>query len=90
MTPILVVLVALATGGRAAVPAVVPLSPWAGLLRSVTVTVDGTAHPFIFDTGGGTTMITPEVAASSSSTATTWRCGSARWPSLGSGSASSI
>jgi hypothetical protein len=64
MTPILVVLVALATGGRAAMPAVVPLSPWAGLLRSVTVTVDGTAHPFIFDTGGGTTMITPEVAAS--------------------------
>ena len=63
MTPILVVLVALATGGRAAMPAVVPLSPWAGLLRSVTVTVDGTAHPFIFDTGGGTTMITPEVAA---------------------------
>jgi hypothetical protein len=62
---ILVVLVALATGGHAAaVPAVVPLSPWAGLLRSVTVTVDGTAHPFIFDTGGGTTMITPEVAAS--------------------------
>jgi len=64
MTPIFLVLVALATGGRAAMPAVVPLSPWAGLLRSVTVTVDGTAHPFIFDTGGGTTMITPEVAAS--------------------------
>ena len=63
MTSILVVLVALATAWRAAVPAVVPLSPWAGLLRSVTVTVDGTAHPFIFDTGGGQTVITPEVAA---------------------------
>jgi len=60
----LVALVALATGGPAAVPAVVPLSPWAGLLRSVTVTVEGTAHPFIFDTGGGETMVTPEVAAS--------------------------
>jgi hypothetical protein len=63
MTSVLVVLVALATAWRAAVPAVVPLSPWAGLLRSVTVTVDGTAHPFIFDTGGGQTVITPEVAA---------------------------
>ena len=63
MTPILVVLVALATGARTAVPAVVPLAPWAGLLRSVTVTVDGTAHPFVFDTGGGETVITPEVAA---------------------------
>jgi hypothetical protein len=60
MTPILVVLVALATGERAVVA---PLLPWAGLLRSVTVTVDGTAHSFIFDTGGGETMITPEVAA---------------------------
>ena len=63
MTSVLVVLVALAIAWRAAVPAVVPLSPWAGLLRSVTVTVDGTAHPFIFDTGGGQTVITPEVAA---------------------------
>ena len=63
MAPILVVLVALATGARTSVPAVVPLAPWAGLLRSVTVTVDGTAHPFVFDTGGGETVITPEVAA---------------------------
>ena len=64
MTPILIVLLMLAAVWRAGVPAVVPLSPWAGPLRSVTVTVDGTAHRFIFDTGGGTTMITPEVAAS--------------------------
>ncbi|HEX8028308.1 MAG TPA: aspartyl protease family protein [Vicinamibacterales bacterium] len=62
--PLLVVLMTVATVGREAMPAVVPLSPWTGLLRSITVTVDGTAHPFIFDTGGGTTMITPEVAAS--------------------------
>lgn len=63
MTSILVVLVALATGWRVAEPTVLPLSPWAGPLHSITVTVDGTARPFIFDTGGGETVITPEVAA---------------------------
>ena len=62
MRSTLVVLVALVTGWPPAVPVVVPLSPWTGLLRSVSVTVDGTAHPFIFDTGGGETVITPEVA----------------------------
>ena len=62
MRSLMVVLVALVTGWRAAGPIAVPLSPWAGVLRSVTVMVDGTAHPFIFDTGGGETVITPEVA----------------------------
>ena len=63
MTPIFVVLALLSTVWRAAGPTVVPLLPWVGPLRSVTVTVDGTAHPFIFDSGGGETLITPEVAA---------------------------
>jgi hypothetical protein len=63
MRSILVLLVVLATGWRAAGPAVIPLSPWAGLLRSVTVTIDGREHRFIFDTGGGQTLITPELAA---------------------------
>jgi hypothetical protein len=44
-------------------PATIPLSTYAGLLRSMAVTVANTAHPFIFDTGGGETMITPEVAS---------------------------
>lgn len=44
-------------------PATIQLSTYAGLLRSMTVTVANTAHPFIFDTGGGETMITPEVAS---------------------------
>lgn len=50
-------------GPSAAQPAAIGLSTWAGLLRSMTVTVAGAARPFIFDTGGGETMITPDVAA---------------------------
>lgn len=41
----------------------IPLSPYVGLLRSITVTVANSAHPFIFDTGGGETMITPDLAS---------------------------
>ena len=41
----------------------IPLSTYAGLLRSITVTVANSAHPFIFDTGGGETMITPDLAS---------------------------
>lgn len=41
----------------------IPLSTYAGLLRSITVSVANSAHPFIFDTGGGETMITPDLAS---------------------------
>jgi hypothetical protein len=41
----------------------IPLSTYAGLLRSITVTVANAARPFIFDTGGGETMITPDLAS---------------------------
>jgi hypothetical protein len=49
--------------GSADHPAAIQLSPYAGLLRSVSVTVGGATHPFIFDTGGGETVITPELAS---------------------------
>ncbi len=49
--------------GPADRPATIYLSTWAGLLRSTPVTIAGAAHPFIFDTGGGETMISPDVAA---------------------------
>jgi hypothetical protein len=52
------------SAGQAARPVDVPLSTYAGLLRSMTVIVAGAPHPFIFDTGGGETMITPKVASS--------------------------
>ena len=48
---------------RANRPATIQLSTYAGLLRSVSVTVASAAHPFIFDTGGGETMLTPELAS---------------------------
>ena len=64
-------------------PATIPLSIYAGLLRSMTVTVGDAAHPFIFDTGGGETMITPEVASAIGCTpygrAIGFRSGSADW-----------
>ena len=44
-------------------PATIQLSIYAGLLRSMAVTVADAAHTFIFDTGGGETMITPDVAS---------------------------
>ena len=44
-------------------PATIPLSTYVGPLRSMTVTVANAAHQFIFDTGGGETMITPELAS---------------------------
>jgi hypothetical protein len=44
-------------------PATIQLSTWAGLLRSMSVTVAGVAHPFVFDTGGGETTISPELAS---------------------------
>lgn len=51
----------------AAVPTNVPpsiqLSTYAGLLRSVTVTAGNATHHFIFDTGGGETVVTPEIAS---------------------------
>ncbi len=44
-------------------PKTIPLSTYVGLLRSMTVTVANAAHPFLFDTGGGETLITPKVAS---------------------------
>jgi hypothetical protein len=44
-------------------PATIPLSTYIGPLRSMAVTVAGQARPFIFDTGGGETMVSPAIAA---------------------------
>lgn len=44
-------------------PATIPLATYAGLLRQTTVSVAGSAHPFIFDTGGGETIIGPAIAS---------------------------
>ena len=44
-------------------PARIQLTTYAGLLRSVSVTVGSATHPFILDTGGGETMITPDLAS---------------------------
>ncbi len=41
----------------------IQLSTYAGLLRSITVKVGNGTHTFIFDTGGGETVITPEIAS---------------------------
>lgn len=40
----------------------VPLEPYAGRLRQVTVGIAGRERPLLFDTGGGLTLIQPDVA----------------------------
>ncbi len=56
--------VALSIGGchpRTTRPTVLSLTPYAGTdLRTVNVMVGGTTSPFIFDTGGGLVVLTPE------------------------------
>ena len=54
----------LPAAGSAGHPTTIQLSSYAGLLKSMSVTVAGVTHPFIFDTGGGETTITPELASS--------------------------
>jgi hypothetical protein len=44
-------------------PTTIQLSTYAGRLRSVSVTVGNATHPLIFDTGGGETMISPDLAS---------------------------
>ena len=61
--PVLLSFMRSETAGQVERPSTIPLSTYTGLLRSMTVTVAAAAHPFIFDTGGGETMITPEVAS---------------------------
>jgi hypothetical protein len=51
-------------GGNPATHEEIPLRPYIGPLKSVSVTVEGSALPFILDTGGGFTMLTPDVAKS--------------------------
>lgn len=55
------------TGGMGASPTTAPasiqLSTYAGLLSSMPVTVANATHNFIFDTGGGETVITPDIAS---------------------------
>jgi len=41
----------------------IPLDPYLGKLRTVEVEVGGRSLPFLFDTAGGVTLVTPEVAA---------------------------
>ncbi|MEJ2186844.1 MAG: aspartyl protease family protein [Gemmatimonadota bacterium] len=55
--------VGLARGADPTPGAVLHLAPYLGRLRSVSVTVGDTTLPFIFDTGGGITLVTPDVAA---------------------------
>ncbi len=42
--------------------AVVPWTPYLGKLHTITVAIGDTDAPFLFDTGGGATCITPELA----------------------------
>jgi hypothetical protein len=49
--------------GAASHQATIQLSIYAGLLRSMSVTAATSRHPFIFDTGGGETIVTPELAS---------------------------
>lgn len=44
-------------------PAAIPLEPYLGRLRTVDVELAGRERPFLFDTAGGVTLVTPEVAA---------------------------
>ena len=48
--------------GRPEQPVAVELAPYMGLLQVVEVEVGGHALPFLFDTGGGETLITPKLA----------------------------
>lgn len=41
----------------------VPLAKYGGTLKKLDVLIGGTTYPFLFDTGGGDTMLTPELAA---------------------------
>jgi predicted aspartyl protease len=41
----------------------VPLIPYAGRLKQVEVYIGGKSYPFLFDTGGGLTLISPKVAS---------------------------
>jgi len=52
-------LVALVAALPVPVPAqtVIPLEPWLGSLRAVPVVVEGDTLPFLFDTGGGVTIL---------------------------------
>jgi len=45
-----------------AAPDTLPLRPYVGRLRTLTVEVAGESGAFLFDTGGGRTLVTPEVA----------------------------
>jgi hypothetical protein len=49
-------------GSSASSPTVLPLQPFFGNLKTVDVKVGGETLPFLFDTGGGITIITPDVA----------------------------
>jgi hypothetical protein len=66
-----------ALGACARVPAAAPppaeradlaLRPYAGRLRALDVTIGGAALPFLFDTGGGITLLTPATAAAAGCT----------------------
>src|SRR6185436_4929083 len=46
----------------AAKPVTIPLRRYQGRLRTVRVVIGGVAHEFLFDTGGGLTLVSPAVA----------------------------
>lgn len=45
-------------------PVELELEPYSGRLRQVEVGLGGEVHPFLFDTGGGLTLIDPDLASS--------------------------
>jgi len=47
---------------RAAKPITIPLHRYQGRLRTVRVMIGGGSHEFLFDTGGGLTLVSPAVA----------------------------
>jgi len=42
---------------------VLPLVKYAGTMKKLDVLIGGTTYPFLFDSGGGDTIVTPELAA---------------------------
>lgn len=49
-------------GSRLVQPADLTLEPYAGRLRKLSISLAGETRPFLFDTGGGLTLIQPDMA----------------------------
>ena len=60
--PILLLLLVLSISGRLQAQTIIPLETYVGNLKTVRVLVQGKSFNFIFDTGGGETIISPDIA----------------------------